>query len=52
MIDPVPDPHLDLPLLSVRLFVISRTFPVVWSNLVSNSAVVAYLYLLAPTALP
>ena len=50
--NPVPDPHLYLLLLLVRLVVISRTFPVVWSNLVSNSVAVAYLYLLVPTVLP
>ena len=32
VIDMVPDPHLYLSIILVRLVVISRTFPVVWSN--------------------
>ena len=39
----VPDPNSDLLLLSVRPVVISRTFPVVWSNSFRDSAAVAYL---------
>ena len=52
VMDPLPDPHTDLSLLSARLVVILRTFPVVRSNLLRDSADVAYLYLFVSTELP
>ena len=48
--DPVPDTHPDLLILSVRIVVISRNVLVVWSNSLRDSAAVEYLYLFAPTA--